>query len=184
MNPLSLIPSWVWAAAVAALTTISCKLTVDLGAVKLELEKTKVVYEQERANAMTVLANAQERARQAEQSIQTTANAIREETHAQVLVARADADALRQRLRIAQANAATAALVSSATSSAGIAAAPVEAGAFLPAGVGDDLVSLALRAEELRADAQSCRRQYDAARAEIEAMSAQKSPQTPAKPAP
>lgn len=167
----SLIPSWVWAAAVAALTTISCKLTVDLGAVKLELEKTKVVHEQERANQLAVLANAQERARQAEQSIQATATAIREESHAQVLAARADADRLRDRLR-AQLNPprAAASVVPSAAQAAAVAAPADSAGAQLPLGVGDDLVSLALRAEELRADAQACRRQYDAARSALEAM--------------
>lgn len=181
MNLLSLIPSWVWAAAVAALTTVSCKLTVDLGAVKLELEKSKVAmaeqeaaYESSRANAATVLAEAQARAREAEQSIQTTANAIREETHAQVLAANAAADALRERLRVARSEQEprpfVSALMPSAPKVTSAATRPVVAGAVLPDGLGDELVSLALRAEEIRADAQACRRQYEAARAQIEAM--------------
>ena len=168
---LSLVPRWVWAALVAALAATSCKLTVDLGAVKLELEKAKVAHEQERAEAATRLAQEQQRYRDADRAIQATANAIREETHAQVIVARADADALRQRLRIAQANAATAALVSSTTAPASIGPAAVEVGAVIPAGVGDDLVSLAQRAEELRADAIACRRQYEDARNRLEALS-------------
>lgn len=172
MNPLSLVPSWVWAAAVAALAATSCKLTVDLGQVKLELEKTKVVYEQERANQMAVLANAQERARQAEQSIQATATAIRKAVDEQVTFARADADDLRRKLRVASANAATAALVSSTVAASAPAAAPIELGAVLPVGVGDDLVSLAQRADEIRAYTQAVRRYYEAAGAEIEALKA------------
>lgn len=37
-----LVPRWVWASLVAAFAATSCKLTVDLGAVKLELEKARV----------------------------------------------------------------------------------------------------------------------------------------------
>ena len=168
---LALVPRWVWAAAVAALAATSCKLKVDLGAVQLELEKTRVVYEQERANAATVLAQAQHRARKTEQGLIETVVKTREDTHAQILAATADADRLRQRLRIAQANAATATLVSSTAASAAPATAPVVAGAVLLDGVGDELVSLALRADEIRADAQACRRQYEAARAAVEALS-------------
>ena len=36
------VPRWVWIALVAALGATSCKLTIDLGSVKLELEKSKV----------------------------------------------------------------------------------------------------------------------------------------------
>lgn len=168
---LALVPRWLWAALVAALAATSCKLTIDLGAVKLELEKTKVVHEQERANQLAVLASAQERARQAEQTLTETTVTIREESHAQVLAARADADRLRDRLR-AQLNPprAAASVMPGAAQVAATAATADSAGAQLPAGVGDDLVSLALRAEELRADAQACRRQYDAARSALEAM--------------
>lgn len=170
MNPLSLVPSWVWAAAVAALAATSCKLKIDLGSVQLELEKTKVVYEQQRAQQMSVLAQAQQRFRVAEQSLVEATVQIREETHAQIAANTAAADDLRRRLRVASANAATAALVSSTAAPAAPAAAPVVAGAVLPDGVGDKLISLALRADEIRADAQACRRQYEAARAEIEAL--------------
>ena len=171
MNPLALIPSWAYAAIIATLAATSCKLKIDLGSVQLELEKTKVVYEQERAHQATVLAQAQQRARQAEQSLVETTVKVREETHAQLAANTAAADDLRRRLRIAQANAATATLVSSTAASAAPATAPVVAGAVLLDGVGDELVSLALRADEIRADAQACRRQYDAARAGLEALS-------------
>ena len=167
---LALVPRWVWAAAVAALTTISCKLTVDLGAVKLELEKTKVVYERERAHQATVLALAHERARQAEQTLTAKAANIREVADEQVTVARADADALRRRLRVEAANAATSALVSSTTAPARVTTTAVGPGEVFPSGTGDDLVPLALRAEEIRADAQACRRQYEAARSANEAL--------------
>lgn len=43
---LNLVPRWVWMALVAALAATSCKLTVDLGSVKLELEKSKVAVAQ------------------------------------------------------------------------------------------------------------------------------------------
>lgn len=50
---LNLVPRWVWMALVAALAATSCKLTVDLGSVKLELEKSKVaVAQMETAIAM------------------------------------------------------------------------------------------------------------------------------------
>ena len=171
MNPLSLVPSWAYAAIIATLAATSCKLKIDLGSVQLELEKTKVVYEQERANQMAVLAQAQQRFRAAEQSLVEATVTIREETHAQLAANSAAADDLRRRLRIASANAATAALVSSATASATPAAAPVVVGAQLPDGTGDDLVSLAERAEEIRAYAQAVRRYYESARSETEALS-------------
>lgn len=174
MKILSLIPSWVWAAAVAAMTAVSCKLTVDLGAVKLELEKTKVVHAEERAQQLAVLAQAQQKARDIEQTLTKTATTAREESHAQVLAARATADALRERLRLAQNEArklATARLLPGPTPVAAAAAPADSIGAQLPAGAGDDLVSIALGASELRADAQECRRLYNAARSEIEAMS-------------
>ena len=171
MNPLSLVPSWVWAGLAATLAATSCKLKIDLGSVQLELEKAKVVHEQERAEAAIKLAQEQQRYREADQAIQKTATAIQEETHEQVLAANAAADDLRRRLRVASANAATAALVSSATAPARVAATTVEPGEVVSLRTGDDLVSLALRADEIRADAQACRRQYDAARAEIDALS-------------
>jgi len=170
VNPLSLVPSWVWAAAVATLAATSCKLKIDLGSVQLELEKTKVVYEQERANQMAVLAQAQQRFRQSEQNLVEATVAIREETHAQVLASAAAADDLRRRLRTSAANAATAALVSSTVAASAPAAAAVELGAVIPDRVGDDLISLAERANEIRADAQACRRQYNAARSALEAI--------------
>ena len=172
MNPLSLVPSWVWAAAVATLAATSCKLKIDLGSVQLELEKTKVVYEQERANQMAVLAQAQQRFRQSEQNLVEATVAIREETHAQVLASAAAADDLRRRLRTSAANAATAALVSSATQVAP--AEPpgtVDAGAQLSERVGNDLVSLAERGDTLRAELQACYRTYEAARLGLEALS-------------
>lgn len=171
MNPLALVPSWAYAAIIATLAATSCKLKIDLGSVQLELEKTKVVHEQERANQLAVLAQAQQRFRQSEQNLVEATVQIREETHAQLAANTAAADDLRRRLRIAQANAATAALVSSAAAPAAPAAAPIELGAQLPDGVGDDLISLAERANEIRADAQACRRQYNAARLGLEALS-------------
>ena len=165
MNPLALIPSWVWAALVATLAATSCKLKLDLGSVQLELEKTKVVYEQERAHQATVLASAHARTRVVEQNLIETTVAIREENHAQITAATALADDLRRRLRTQSANAATAALLPRATAVAAAAAPTVELGAQFPAGAGDDLVSLAERAEEIRAYAQAVRRYYEVARA-------------------
>ncbi len=43
---LNLVPRWVWMALVAALAATSCKLTIDLGSIKLELEKSKVAVAQ------------------------------------------------------------------------------------------------------------------------------------------
>lgn len=167
---LSLVPRWLWASLVAALAATSCKLTIDLGAVKLELEKTKVVHEQERANQLAVLANAQERARQAEQTLTATAVTIREESHAQVLAARADADRLRDRLRAQQSQARPTATDVPGTAEAAAPGQALPSGAVIPPRVGDDLVSLALRADELRADAIACHRAYDSARAALESM--------------
>ena len=63
---LALIPRWVWAALVAALAATSCKLTIDLGSVKLELEKSKVVV----AQMETVIAEANTRAAEQAASLQ------------------------------------------------------------------------------------------------------------------
>jgi len=172
MNPLSLVPSWAYAAIIATLAATSCKLKIDLGSVQLELEKTKVVYEKERANQLAVLAQAQQRFRESEQNLVEATVQIREETHAQLAANSAAADDLRRRLRIAQANAATAALLPRATSTAPVEPpGPVDAGAQLSERVGNDLVSLAERGDTLRAELQACYRTYEAARSGLEALS-------------
>lgn len=167
----ALVPRWVYAAIIATLAATSCKLTVDLGSVKLELEKAKVAHQFERANAAVVLAQAQYRARQAEQNLVEATVQIREETHAQLAASTAAADDLRRRLRASAANAATAALVSGAAQAA--ATQPpgaVDVGAQLPERAGSDLVSLAERADVLRAELNACYRTYEAARLGLEAM--------------
>lgn len=171
INPLSLVPSWVWAAAVAALAATSCKLTVDLGKVKLELTKTELAYAKERNEKLAALNTAEVNARKAEQDLANKTAAIQEQSNAKVTAANAVADGLRSRLRHAAANAATAALVPRTYPVAPIAEGgpePVVVG--LSERDGNDLVSLAARAERLRIGLQSCYAQYDAARSEIEAL--------------
>ncbi len=179
---LSLVPRWVWAALVAALAATSCKLTIDLGSVKLELEKAKVAmaeqeaaYESARANAAETLAAAQARARQAEQDTIKVAATIREESNAQILAANAVADSLRERVRNARAEAFTrtysAAVMPRSTTVAAAPETPVVSDEPVVLGtIGEQDVDEAERAETIRVELLGCYRQYDEARSRLEAM--------------
>lgn len=114
---LNLVPRWVWMALVAALAATSCKLTVDLGAVKFELEKSKVAAAQmetaiavanteaaKRSAALsTAVLKAQNDARTRETSLRAAAVAAASESDG----LRGDVEALRASLAGASADAAT-----------------------------------------------------------------------------
>lgn len=128
-------------------------------------------------NAMTVaaaqlvarqhaaLAAATVKARDTEQALSAKVETIQEESHAQITALATQRDALRQRLRHEQANAATARLVSGTATVAAIAEAA--AGSDRPelsGPAGYDLVSEAYRADQVRLQLATCERQYEAAR--------------------
>lgn len=137
---------------------------------KTQAAEDRAAYDRERARVAIAFGKSVTQALAVQQSLMDQAAQAQEEKHAQVSAARADADRLRDRLRAQQSQArpATADVPSAAEAAASVQALP--SGAVIPAGVGDSLVSLALRADELRADAIACHRAYDSARAAIEAM--------------
>ena len=114
------------------------------------------------ADQQRQLAEATTRARNTEQHLVAKAAETEEIKNAEIATARATADTLRRRLRDA---AATSALVSATAAATGLAdpAAGGDRGEFL-AKVGDDLVSEAERADQLRAALAACVGQYNAAR--------------------
>lgn len=129
------------------------------------LEKERAGWQGERAIAAEALAQATAKNRETEQ--QLTAQSEKADHEKQTILASSSAalDSLSRKLRIANANAATAALVSSTTSDSSAIEAPrLRDGLALPAGVGDDLIGLTWRAETIRLQLATCEKKYDAAR--------------------
>ena len=161
----ALIPRWVYAALIAMLAATSCKFKLDKDGLSLEVEKHKVAAAQLEAAQQAALAQATAKARDTERALVAQVETIQEESHAQLTALAAQRDALRQRLRHEQANAATARLVSGAASVA--ATAEAAAGGDRPefsGPAGYDLVSEAYRADQVRLALNACINQYDAAR--------------------
>ena len=130
-----------------------------------DLANGQAAWADERAIAAEALAQATAKNRETEQ--QLTAQAEKADHEKQTILASSSAalDSLSRKLRIANANAATAALVSSTTSDSSAIEAPrLRDGLALPAGVGDDLIGLTWRAETIRLQLATCEKKYDAAR--------------------
>ena len=162
---LSLIPRWVYAALIAMLAATSCKFKWDKDGLALEVEKHKVAAAQLEAQQQAALAQATAKARDTEQALVAKVETIKEESHAQLTALARQRDALRQRLRHEQANAATARLVSSTASVATVAEAPAGGDrAEFSYELGDRLISEAERADRVRLQLATCERQYEAAR--------------------
>lgn len=161
----ALIPRWAYAALIAMLAATSCKFKWDKDGLALEVEKHKVAAAQLAASQQAALAQATAKARDTEQALVAKVETIKEEKNAQLTALAAQRDALRQRLRHEQANAATARLVSGTASVA--TAAEADAGSDRPelsGPAGYDLVSEAYRADQIRLQLATCERQYEAAR--------------------
>ena len=117
---------------------------------------------QERAEQQRQIAQATERARQTEQTLADQAATLEATNNAEIHAARATADTLRRRLRDAAATRALMPAAAAATGIAGAAAGGDRTAVFEQ--IGDDLVSEAERADQLRAALAACTRQYNAAR--------------------
>lgn len=132
------------------------------------LANGQAAWADERAIASEKLAQATAKNRETEQQLTAQAEKAENEKQTQIAAVSARADDLRKRLRIAEANAATARLVSKAPPVAG---APEVAGlrdsAVIPERVGDGLVQLAQRADQVRLQLASCEAQYERARSAL-----------------
>lgn len=138
---------------------------------KAQAAEDRAAYDAERARVAVAFGKSVTESLAAQQALSDQFIQAQEEKHEQVSAARADADRLRDRLRAQQSQARPAAADVPSTAEAAAPGQALPSGAVIPAGVGDSLVSLAQRADELRADAQACHRAYDSARAALEAMS-------------
>ena len=129
------------------------------------LEKERAGWQGERAIAAEALAQATAKNRETEQQLTAQAEKAEHEKQTQIAAVSARADDLRKRLRNAEASAATARLVSA---TGAIARAPEVAGlrdsAVIPERVGDGLVQLAQRADQVRLQLASCEASYERAR--------------------
>ena len=129
------------------------------------LEKERAGWQGERAIAAEALAQATAKNRETEQQLTAQAEKAEHEKQTQIAAVSARADDLRRRLRNAEASAATARLVSKATTGA---SAPEAAGVdhfpviFGP--LGEHLVSEAERADRIRLQLASCEASYERAR--------------------
>lgn len=138
---------------------------------KTQAAEDRAAYDRERARVAVAFGKSVTDSLAAQQALSDQFIQAQEEKHAQVTAARADADRLRARLRAQQPQARPAAAdVPGTAEAAATTSAALGPGEVFPSGTGDDLVSLALRAEEIRADAQACRRRYEAARSANEAL--------------
>lgn len=172
---LNAVPRWVWAALVAALAATSCKLKWDNNGLTVEIEKVRVVLEQERAafavakaDAADLYAETVEQYRAREQALQATADQARRERDVQVAASRRAADDLRERLLVyIDTPAVAAASYSPATAAAAARPfAPGSLGALLrdeAAAAARQLVDEAERADTIRLELMRCYRQYDEA---------------------
>lgn len=123
-------------------------------------------YETERLRAQEQLALSVQNNRQAEQHLQAIADNERTKANEQIAIYSRRADDLATRVRRAEANAATARLVSSSCKTSCTGQAPTGSdGAELLNSLGIEDVREAERADKIRIALGSCYAQYDAARA-------------------
>ena len=130
-----------------------------------DLANGQAAWADERAIAAEKLVQATAKNRETEQQLTAQAEKAEHEKQTQIAAVSSRADDLRKRLRIAEANAATARLMSA---TGAIARAPEVAGlrdsAVIPERVGDGLVQLAQRADRVRLQLASCEASYERAR--------------------
>ena len=138
---------------------------------RTQAAEARAAYDAERARVAVAFGKSVTASLAAQQALTNQFIQAQEEKHVQVSAARADADRLRDRLRAQQSQARPTATNVPGAAEAATSGQALPSGAVIPAGVGDSLVSLALRADELRADAIACHRAYESARAALEAMS-------------
>ena len=138
---------------------------------RTQAAEDRAAYDHERARVAIAFGKSVTQALAAQQALADQFIQAQEEKHAQVSAARADADRLRDRLRAQQSQARPAATDVPSTAEVAAPGQALPSGAVIPERVGDGLVSLALRADELRADAIACHRAYESARSALEAMS-------------
>ena len=142
---------------------------------RTQAAEDRATYDRERTRVAVAFGKSVTDSLAAQQALSDQFIQAQEEKHAQVTAARADADRLRARLRAQQSQARpTTADVPGATEAAATTSAALGPGEVFPSGTGDDLVSLALRADEIRAYAEAIRRYYDAARSANEALNTPK----------
>lgn len=131
-----------------------------------KMEKMARDYEAERLKAQEQLALAVQNNRQAEQHLQAIADEERTKANEQIAISSRRADDLAARVRRAEANAATARLVSTSAQAACTGQAPAGSdGAELLNSLGVEDVREAERADKIRIALGACYAQYDAARA-------------------
>lgn len=139
--------------------------TVRLDLTQKDLAKAVDTLDQERAVAQAALTVSTIAARETELGLGVSAASTRKETNDQVEALSRQRDDLLKRLRNAESKAATAALVSKATSaSCAGPAARVGDPAELPGTLGSEDVEEASRADTIRLHLVACYRQYDEAR--------------------
>lgn len=132
-----------------------------------EIAQIHAGYDKERLKAQEQLALAVQNNRQAEQHLQAAADEERAKADEQISIASRRADDLLGRVRRAEANAATARLVSATTKTACTGQTPERSnGAELLGSLGSADVLEAQRADKIRIALGSCYAQHDAARAE------------------
>ena len=138
---------------------------------RTQAAEARAAYDAERARVAVAFGKSVTQALATQQTLTNQFVQAQEEKHAQVSAARAVADRLRDRLRAQQSQARPTATDVPGAAEAATSGQALPSGAVIPPRVGDDLVSLALRADELRADAIACHRAYESARSALEAMS-------------
>lgn len=137
---------------------------------RTQAAEDRATYDRERARVATAFGKSVTQALTVQQELMAQAAQAQEDKHEQVSAARAVADDLRRRLRAQPTEARSDPADVPGAAEVATPGQALPSGAVIPAGVGDSLVSLALRADEIRADAIACHRAYDAARTALAQM--------------
>lgn len=156
---------FVFIVALATLGSLYAIQTVKLHGVQLQLARVNIQAADERAASAAKLADAQGKLRQIEQNLNTTAFEIRKESNEKVQSLVAQRDALLRRVRLAEAGAATSALVSRITTDPGNRETlSGDTQSELLGSLGTADVEEAVRAEIIRTELLACYKQYDSVR--------------------
>lgn len=161
MNPITLIKAYLAVALATVFGGLLIVQTVRLHGAQLEVAELQVEIESEKATAAQALAVSTIEARETEIALGSKAADTRKETNEQIRNLTVQRDALLKRVLNAELEAASAAVVSKATSAAIAGRAPKGSdGAELLGSLGQADVEEALRADTIRLHLAACYRQY------------------------
>jgi len=161
---------WLAIAAFLVAAGLAIVQTLRLHTAQLDQAEAAVALATERREAAVRLAQEQAQVRKTENTLQASAAQTRNDIHAATFAITTERDALLNRVRLAEARAAKAALSRASAAAGTPEAGPVGDGTGLLATIGSADVDEAYRANLIRVALLGCYRDYDAAEAALKAL--------------